>query len=1239
MACDLNVIINGITGDCSNSSLGAFDISIVGDAPDYSIQWIEPPLGTIALGPGVTGYSINSLSAGTYTLNVLDSCPLENTVYLFNINISSGTCVSIESSGTTCGLNNGLITASTTNLYAQASYILYETTNGYVTSGTTPITNFVFGSLSAGTYYVIADDGGGCTGKSQSCIIKPSNPFTFGLYQVNNSPCFINTGALYITGLTGNPPYTYSWSNGGIGQSITGLSNGNYSVVVTDGLGCNAVATATIESVPSIGTLILIDSEPTCYSSDGVATVYITGGTGPYHIEGSNGDVIITFDTSYTFTGLSSGFFSVTVTDAGLCQSTITTTLQTPSGLSLVSVDVTNSTCNNNGGGILVSIFGGTSPYLYTLTDSLSNSTTFIQPVQNGGANFLGLSSGTYLLTIDDNLGICPYSQYVTVNNTVLYTLSVSTTGTTCGNDNGSVTLSITTGGTGPYNYQINGQTVISNTLSYTFTNLPSGSYTASVTDINLCQQISPFTINSSQAVNFILNGTSPVGNNGIIETFITSGEPPFTLNWSPNVGAQSGLTVTNLSAGTYSLTVVDISGCSQTRSIDLLGYNLYSSYEVYNICSDDLTNSEQIIKKGLKQMLLEGFFDLTSGDTNCILNSSIFEAVVSVDGIVQTGIFYSGTGVNDFPTDSVFFDTVENLLLNYPNIETVIIDPVTGNLKISTLCNPPITIMDATVIIDVKVYYNISCEVCAPPVNTETIIRINTTLISSGSTPTDKFQLATTLAGTYNFDVDWGDGVVETITTWNDPKTEHTYATGGVKEIRISGQFSGWTFNNAGDRNKLIEIKQWGILELGDTPGHFYGCNNLVLTGVTDFINLSTTSTLENTFRDCTSLTTINNVEYWDTSNITSFVNTFNGTVFNQDITSWEVSGVTDMSFMFFNNTSFNQDIGSWNVSNVVDMSGMFYNATSFNQDIGGWDVSNVTNMNVMFFNATSFNQDIGLWDVSSVTNMAGMFEDATSFNQDIGSWNVLNVTNMSVMFQFATSFNQDIGLWDVSSVTNMAGMFEDATSFNQDIGLWDVSNVTNMAGMFSNATSFNQDIGSWNVLNVTNMDSMFSNATSFNQDIGLWDVSNVTNMSFMFFNNASFNQDIGLWDVSNVTDMSGMFLNTTSFNQDIGSWNVSNVTDMTGMFQDATSFNQDIGLWDVSNVTSMVSMLRDCGMNQTNYENLLIGWDSLPSLQIAVNLGALGRQYQIGSASDIARSNIIASYSWTITGDIAVP
>jgi hypothetical protein len=69
------------------------------------------------------------------------------------------------------------------------------------------------------------------------------------------------------------------------------------------------------------------------------------------------------------------------------------------------------------------------------------------------------------------------------------------------------------------------------------------------------------------------------------------------------------------------------------------------------------------------------------------------------------------------------------------------------------------------------------------------------------------------------------------------------------------------------------------------------------------------------------------------------------------------------------------------------------------------------------------------------------------------------------------------------------------------------------------------------------------------------------------------------------------------------------------------------------------MSFMLDNCGMNQTKYETLLVVWNSLPSLQPSVQLGAIGRQYQIGSAADIARSNIIGTYSWTITGDIAVP
>jgi uncharacterized repeat protein (TIGR02543 family) len=236
-----------------------------------------------------------------------------------------------------------------------------------------------------------------------------------------------------------------------------------------------------------------------------------------------------------------------------------------------------------------------------------------------------------------------------------------------------------------------------------------------------------------------------------------------------------------------------------------------------------------------------------------------------------------------------------------------------------------------------------------------------------------------------------------------------------------------------------------------------------------------------------------------------------------DEDVTKVVTTNVTDMTYMF-GATTFNQDIGSWDVSNVTDMSSMFVNARAFNQDIGSWDVSNVTDMYFMFAEAISFNQDIGSWDVSNVTDMSSMFVNARAFNQDIGSWDVSNVTNMKYMFYNATAFNQDIGSWDVSNVTNMTYMFYGTPAFNQDIGSWDVNKVTDMSYMFYNAISFNQDIGSWDVSNVTDMYFMFTEAISFNQDIGSWDVSNVIGMESVFEYAESFNQDLSSWSVSNV-------------------------------------------------------------------------------------------------------------------------
>ncbi|TFG00813.1 MAG: BspA family leucine-rich repeat surface protein [Promethearchaeota archaeon] len=531
-------------------------------------------------------------------------------------------------------------------------------------------------------------------------------------------------------------------------------------------------------------------------------------------------------------------------------------------------------------------------------------------------------------------------------------------------------------------------------------------------------------------------------------------------------------------------------------------------------------------------------------------------------------------------------------------------------------------------------------------------ISKWNTELTSVGSSADDQVKLPLISGGSYNFNVSWGDGINNSITS--SSQALHEYDSPGIYTIIIEGTLIGWNFNDGGDKLKLLEISQWGDLQLGNSENYFMGCENLHLTA-TDALNLSGTTDLSRMFHSCSNLGNSGNLNSWDVSSVTNMAGMFYGaSSFNQNISGWDVSSVTDMKWMFDGASSFNQDIGGWVVSSVTDMRWMFFYASSFNQnisgwdvssvtdmrclfsvassfnqDIGGWDVSSVTNMENMFAHASSFNQNISGWDVSSVTNMENMFAHASSFNQDISGWDISSVTNMRWMFSHATSFNQDIGGWDVSSVTNMRCLFSVASSFNQDIGGWNVSSVTNMMGMFDDASSFNQDIGGWNVSSVTDMNWLFSGASSFNQDIGGWDVSSVTSMLSMFELATSFDQDIGGWDVSSVTNMKSMFDGASSFNQNISGWDVSSVTNMEKMFELATSFNQNIGGWDVSSVTEMNFMFYDINLSVSNYDNLLIGWSNL-SLQTGVSFHGGYSKYSHNGKD--ARQHIIETYNWSI-------
>ena len=135
--------------------------------------------------------------------------------------------------------------------------------------------------------------------------------------------------------------------------------------------------------------------------------------------------------------------------------------------------------------------------------------------------------------------------------------------------------------------------------------------------------------------------------------------------------------------------------------------------------------------------------------------------------------------------------------------------------------------------------------------------------------------------------------------------------------------------------------------------------------------------------------------------------------------VKQWNENG-TLIKHMQFNNKTLRAAVKEWLKDDKK--------AKAFYGHISDWDVSNVTDMSFMFWKATSFNQPLNNWDVSKVTNMKGMFYWATAFNQPLNNWDVSKVTNMQNMFQKASSFNQPIGDWVVSNVSDFDLFSEDA-------------------------------------------------------------------------------------------------------------------------------------------------------------------------------------------------------------------
>lgn len=531
--------------------------------------------------------------------------------------------------------------------------------------------------------------------------------------------------------------------------------------------------------------------------------------------------------------------------------------------------------------------------------------------------------------------------------------------------------------------------------------------------------------------------------------------------------------------------------------------------------------------------------------------------------------------------------------------------------------------------------------------------IKIDTTLVSSGSSTANQYQLPLSSTGTYDMIVKWGDSTFSTITSWNQPEGLHTYAAPGIYTIVIEGTIIGWKQNTTltfNDRNKLIEIKKFGNNFTINNNAAFIGCENLQITAIDAPIIATTDMGL--TFQACTAFNS--NINHWNMTGVTTmnsmFYRAYN---FNQPLNSWDTSTVTNMSGMFYDANLFNQPLDNWNTGSVTNMSSMFRYAYNFDQPLNSWNTSNVTNMGLMFA-YTNFNQPLNSWSVYNVINMAHMFNGAASFNQPLDMWDVSSLQNMSYMFANTVAFNSSLDNW-TPQASDAMNMFENAQAFNGSMLNWDfsLSGGANLTAMFLNAPVFNQPLDSWNTSNVYVTDSMFQNATSFNQPVIFNDVINA---NYMFYGATAFNQLVTMPSVQESNNMfegatnfntpvimgpsymSYMFSNCTSFNQSLHPNFLSNVYNMSYAFTGASLFKQDVSLdqfiaYNSFNFYADHFVDETTAFTSTEVDLMYNGW-----LNTIVDFGYAPFGYldigtlQYTTASSASRQSLIDDYGWTI-------
>ena len=353
--------------------------------------------------------------------------------------------------------------------------------------------------------------------------------------------CTAANGSIQIAPTGGSTPYHYRWSGGDTVAAISRLAVSSYTVTVTDAAHCTAMRTFSLTASSRVITPVLNGYADTCAGSRGKISVALGGnGNAPFRYAWSNGR------SGTPLTGLTAGIYAVTVTDSNGCTATTSAELTNIGTPIMANGIVSSPLCPGGRGSITVAPSGGTST-TYNMVWSTGANTTTIS----------NLTSGNYTVTVSGTNGCSSSTTYTMAAAPTSISVNATVTQPQCSNGKGNISIS-PTGGTGPLYTAVwnNGQTGLRDT------SLTVGTYSVIVSDQNSCLTSGSFTITALTAIVPAGSITNPIctSSNGFIQMSPTGGRSPYSYLWSTGSSTQ---TISGLAAGSYSVTVTDLNGCT----------------------------------------------------------------------------------------------------------------------------------------------------------------------------------------------------------------------------------------------------------------------------------------------------------------------------------------------------------------------------------------------------------------------------------------------------------------------------------------------------------------------------------------------------------------------------------------------------------------------------------------------------------------------------------------------------